>query len=115
MPCYCDTPDEDDQAEIERRCKVNMYFDVQVVMTNEQKEKANEMNIPSIPINVDGKDENYRLCKLCSILHKEQMEKISAYFFQIKWPHETLYDWYVQHCKDDKEFNSPEIEGIKPN
>lgn len=97
MPCYCDIPDAEDQVEIERRCKVNMYFDVQSLMTKEQVKKSNEMEISMFPL----PDVNTALCQLCSILDKDQMEKISAYWNDIKWPHKTLYDWYVQHCKDD--------------
>lgn len=97
MPCYCDIPDEDDQVEIERRCKERMYFDVQHVMTEEQIQKSQQMNISMFPL----PDINTALCKLCSILDKDQLEKISAFQFQIKWKHKTLYDWYLQHCKDD--------------
>ena len=102
MPCYCDTPDEKDQKEIERRCKARMYFDVQSLMTNEQIKLSHEMKMSAVPI----PDENTALCKLCSILTKEQMEKIDAYYYQIKWEHKTLYDWYVKHKSDDKKHNS---------
>lgn len=97
MPCYCDTPDKSNQAEIERRCKVRMYFDVQTLMTKEQIKKSQELKISKFPL----LDENTALCELCSILNKEQMEEIVAYEYQIEWKHKTLYDWYIQHCKDD--------------
>lgn len=97
MPCYCDMPDGTDQAEIERRCKERMYFDVQNLMTKEQIQKANELKIGMFPM----PDVNTALCKLCSILEKEQMELICARYYQIKWLHVTLYDWYTQHIKDD--------------
>ena len=101
MPCYCDTPNEMDQIEIERRCKVNMYFDCQGLLTIEQSNKCEQQNIPITPV----PDVNTALCKICKILNEEQMKEISAYYFQIKWTHKTLYDWYIQHCKDDKENN----------
>lgn len=94
MPCYCDIPDNKDQAEIERRCKAKMYFDGCLTLTKEQIEK-NEIKLLPFP------DENTALCNLCKILKKEQMEKVSAYYYQIKWDHKTLYDWYLQHLKDD--------------
>jgi hypothetical protein len=97
MACYCSTPDSDDQVEIERRCKVRMYFDVQEVMTVQQIDKSIEMKISKFPLD----NENTRLCQLCSILDKETMEKVSAWCYDIKWEYETLYDWYIQHCKDD--------------
>lgn len=101
MPCYCDIPEETDQIEIERRCKVNMYFDVQLLMTPDQRKIAEENKISQFPL----PDVNSALCKLCNILKKEQMEQVPAYYYQIKWTHKKLYDWYIQHCKDDKEFN----------
>lgn len=106
MPCYSDIPDEDDQAEIETRCKVRMYFDVQTLMTTDQCKESQKQNISMFPPMKDTREAiNQALCKLCHILQKEQMEKISAYYYQIKWSHNTLYDWYVQHCKDDINFN----------
>ncbi len=98
MPCYCDTPDEDNQVEIERRCKERMYFDVQAFMTDEQVHIAKELKIGAFPF----PDVNTALCRLCAILEKEQMELISAYHYQIKWLHVTLYDWFKQHMKDDE-------------
>lgn len=98
MPCYCDSPEENDQKEIEKRCKARMYFDVQDLMTDEQIKKSHELKIGKFPL----PDVNTALCKLCSILNKEQMEQIKAYYWQIKWEHKTLYDWYVKHCQDDK-------------
>jgi hypothetical protein len=97
MPCYCDSPDDNDQSEIERRGKVRMYFDVQDLMTKEQIEKSQQAKISMFPL----PDVNTALCKLCSLLDPEQMKRITAYYWQIKWPHKTLHDWYVQHCKDD--------------
>ena len=98
MPCYCDIPDSTDQEEIERRCKERMYFDVQSLMTKEQIKESQDKGIGLLPL----PDVNTALCKLCSILTKEQLEQISAYQWQIKWPHKTLYDWYVKHIEDDK-------------
>lgn len=102
MPCYEDIPDEENQIEKERRCKVRMYFDVQALMTDDQIKKSKELGINAFPL----PDENSALCKLCSILTKEQMEKVTAFYFQIKWGHKTLYDWYLKHTEDDKKHNS---------
>lgn len=102
MPCYCDTPNENDQVEIEKRCKTNMYFDAQSLLTKEQVEECNRQDLRMFPT----EKVNDQLCKICKILTKEQMEKVSAYYFQIKWPHKTLYDWHIQHCKDDETFNN---------
>jgi hypothetical protein len=99
MPCYGDIPDESDQEEIERRCKIRMYFDAQGLLTKEQAQEKANLNV--FPL----ENINEQLCKMCKILTKEQMKKISAYQYQIKWSHKTLYDWHVQHCKDDEEFN----------
>ncbi len=101
MPCYCNIPDEKDQEEIERRCKVSMYFYAQRYLTIEQVRECEKQELKQFPLD----DENNHLCKLCKILTKEQMEEISAYWYQIKWKHETLYDWYVQHCIDDEKHN----------
>lgn len=101
MPCYCGTPDESDQATIEKRCKDRMYFDAQGLLTREQADECEKRNLKQFPIG----DVNEHLCKLCKILTKEQMELISAYHYQIKWQHKNLYDWHVQHCKDDIEHN----------
>lgn len=101
MPCYCDTPDEDNQIEIERRCKERMYFDAQSLLDQKQVEKCIKENIKLFPIG----EINEHLCKICQILTKEQMEKIIAFYYQIKWKHKTLYNWYLQHCKDDIKFN----------
>jgi hypothetical protein len=99
MPCYCDTPDEENQAEIEKRCKMTMYLDAPLTMTKEQLQECEKINIKMFPID----NINDQLCKICKIMTKEQMEKISAFYYQIKWPHRTLYDWHLQHCKEDKE------------
>lgn len=104
MPCYCDTPDENDQATIEKRAKVNMYFDAVSLLTQEQILEAEKRGLKQIPMG----DVNDHLCKICKILTREQMEDISAYYYQIKWPHKTLYDWHIQHCKDDEKFNIKE-------
>ena len=98
MPCYCDTPDEKDQVEIERRCKERMYFDVQEILTKEQAQECKRQNLKQFPLG----NVNDHLCKICKILTKEQMEKIPAYQYQIKWSYETLNDWYVKHCIDDE-------------
>lgn len=100
MPCYCHTPDENDQVEIEKRCKNRMYFDAQSILEKEQFEECEKMKLKQFPM----KDINHHLCKLCKVLSKEQMDKISAYYWQIKWNHKTLYDWHLKHCKDDEEF-----------
>ena len=99
MPCYCDIPDENDQAEIERRCKERMYFDSQRLLTREQARECEKRHLKAFPMG----DLNDHLCKICKVLTKEQMEQISAYYWLIKWKHKTLYDWHVQHCKDDEE------------
>jgi hypothetical protein len=77
-----------------------MYFYVQGLMTEDQLKKAQEMKVSKFP-GFSAMEINERLCALCSILDKEQMEKIPAFYYQIKWKHKTLYDWYIQHCKDD--------------
>jgi hypothetical protein len=101
MPCYCDTPDENNQAEIEKRCKTRMYFDVQELLTSEQFDECEKRNLKRFPmINI-----NEQLCQLCKVITDEQMKKISAYHWQIKWSHKSLYDWHCQHCKDDEVFN----------
>lgn len=97
MPCYCDIPNDEDQVEIEKRAKTRMYFDALWLLTPEQIEDSIKINIPQVPV----PDPNTALCKLCSILTKEQMKMIDAYYFQIKWAHKTLYDWYIKHCEDD--------------
>jgi hypothetical protein len=100
MPCYCNIPDEEDQVEIERRCKENMYFDAQNLLTREQAVECEKRELKRFPIG----DINDHLCKLCQVLTKEQMETLPAYYYQIKWSHKTLYDWYLQHCKDDVKY-----------
>jgi hypothetical protein len=95
----CDIPDFNDQLQFELRCKNNMYHKAINSMTEEQIRKYNELNIRVFPL----PEPTISLCKLCSILDKEQMEKISAFFPEIEWKHKTLHDWYVQHCRDDKE------------
>jgi hypothetical protein len=108
-PCYCDTPDENDQEKIEFRCKERMYFDAQEILTREQVKECEKRNIKQFPIG----DVNENLCKICQVLTKEQMEKISAYYNMIKWEHKTLYDWFVKHCKDDEEFNREKFNVIE--
>lgn len=105
MPCYCDSPDENDQAEIEKRCKENMYFESQSLLTKEQADECEKLGLKMFPFG----DINEHLCKICKILTKDQMEKIYAYYFLIKWPHKTLYDWHIQHCKDDEKFNNEDV------
>ncbi len=97
MPCYCDIPDEKDQQTIERRCKVNMYFDAQANLTDAQVEECEKLGLKQFPIG----DINSLLCKMCTVLSDSQMKEISAYYYHIKWPHKTLYDWNIQHMKDD--------------
>lgn len=97
MPCYCDTPNSDDQVEIEKRCKVRMYFDSQELLTHEQIIECEKKGLKQFPVG----DVNEHLCKLCQVLNKEQMELIRAYYWNIKWNHKTLYDWHLQHCTDD--------------
>ena len=101
MPCYCDTPDASDQAEIEARCKKNMYFDATALLTREQAQECELRNLKRFPMG----DVNDHLCKLCKVLTKEQMEKVWAYYYQIEWEHKTLYDWHLKHCKDDEAHN----------
>lgn len=86
MPCYCDIPDENDQIEIERRCKVMMFFDACHISGNDF---------------IPGPDINEDLCLLCKILTEDQMKKVLAIYDKIKWNHKNLYDWYIQHCIDD--------------
>jgi hypothetical protein len=97
MPCYCDIPDEENQAEIEKRCKINMYFDAQYILTKEQVAECEKRGLKRFPLD----DVNDHLCKICKVLTEEQMKEIGAYYFQIKWPHKTLYDWYLKHIEDD--------------
>ena len=101
MPCYCDTPDSDDQVEIERRCKFNMYQNAIYSLTREQAQEAERLELKMFPIG----NANEHLCKICKLLTKDQMQKVSAYYYDIKWPHKTLYDWHVQHCLDDLRHN----------
>lgn len=101
MPCYCDSPDEDDQVEIEERAKTRMYFDALCLLTDEQIKKCKKRDIKKIPVG----DVNEHLCKLCKILNEEQMKEVSAFCFNIKWPHQTLYDWHLKHIEDDKANN----------
>ena len=105
MPCYCDIPDENDQEEIERRCKVMMYLDAPLIMTKEQLQECERQELKLFPFD----HINDQLCKLCKIMSKEQMESIKAYYYEIKWSHKTLYDWHIQHCKDDMKLNELEI------
>lgn len=101
MPCYCDTPDADDQVEIERRAKERMYFDAQTILTNEQIEECAKRGLNQFPMG----DLNDHLCKLCKVLTDEQMKEISAYQWNIKWSHKTLHDWHLKHLEDDRKSN----------
>lgn len=38
-------------------------------------------------------DENTALCNLCKVLTKEQMQRVTDYYYLIKWPYKTLYNW----------------------
>lgn len=111
MPCYCHTPDEDDQIEIERRCKVNMYFEAVNMLNDSNLNKAEILGITikEFPL----PDPNTALCNICKVLDKKQMQEISAYYYQIKWNHKSLFDWYMQHCKDDEK-NNPFIKEETP-
>ena len=93
MPCYCDTPSEENQAEIERRAKVNMCRDAVSVL---EKRPGCDIKIGELF------EPNTLLCKLCKRLSEDEMKSISAFWYQIKWPHKTLYDWHKQHLEDDK-------------
>lgn len=108
MPCYYDTPDSKNQAEIENRCKVRMYFDVQGLMTDAQIEKCKEMKISAFP-GFSYEEASECLCKLCSILEAEQLSEMDAYQWNIQWKHKTLLDWYISHIEDDKKTNGISI------
>lgn len=97
MLCYCNIPDSKNQAEIEERCKTNMYFDAQQQLTRDQAIECGKRDLKQFPMG----DINDHLCKLCKVLTKEQMEHVAAYYYQIEWKHKTLYDWHLQHCVDD--------------
>lgn len=92
---------EEEQAEIERRCKLRMYFGCQAILTKEQMSSEKHKNLEMFPFDPI----NTMLCTVCSIMTEEQMKNISAWHYNIKWTHRTLHDWYIQHCKDDAEFN----------
>ena len=93
MPCYCYIPDENDQVEIQRRAKTTMYFDAIELF-------GQDLDVSSIRPYLDI---NTALCKVCKKLTDEQQKKIPAnLYYKIKWPYETLYDWYQQHLIDDK-------------
>lgn len=98
MPCYCDVPEENEQVEIERRCKERMYFDSQKLLDINQLNQCEKRKLKRFPIG----DVTEHLCKLCEILTDEQMKIVMAYYWQIKWTHKTLFDWYEQHKKDDE-------------
>jgi hypothetical protein len=104
MPCYCDTPSKLDQAEIERRCKVNMYFEATGILTKENIDKADNLGlkISQFPL----PDPNTALCNICKILDEDQMKSIPAYYFNIEWNHKSLWDWYQKHLIDDEKHNS---------
>lgn len=104
MPCYYDSPSEDNQIEIEKRSKERMYFEVLTLLTEEQVEEYEKNDLRQFP-----KDFNEGLCKICKILTKKQMESVSAYYWNIKWDHKTLYDWHLKHCEDDEKFNKETI------
>ncbi len=97
MPCYCDTPDSDNQVEIEKRCKANMYFEAVHCLTREQAQEAEKRELKQFPLD----DVNFDLCQICKILTEDQLKSISAYYYNIAWVHKTLYDWYAQHVIDD--------------
>lgn len=103
MPCYCDIPDESDQAEIQARCKVKMYFDAVNILNSNNLAKAKLLGVKILSVPVP--DANTALCNICKVLNQEQMQSIDAFYYQIKWSHKSLWDWYQQHCKDDLEKN----------
>ena len=100
MPCYYDTPGKSDQIEIQARCKKRMYFDATAILTNDNLEKADKIGIEICQFPLP--DPNTALCNICKVLSQEQMQTIDAYYYQIEWEHKSLWDWYQQHCKDDK-------------
>lgn len=109
MPCYCDSPDSENQQEIQSRCKTNMYFDACSLLTREQIKKSTEIGLSFTPGFSHG-EINENLCKLCSIMTKEQMVQISAYYWNIKWDYHNLLGWYIQHMKDDGKNDVQECE-----
>lgn len=106
MPCFCNIPYEGSQIGIERLSKIRMYIKAKSVLTKEQLKKFGNVEIEKLSII----HVNEQLCKICKVLTENQMRHISAYYWQIRWPHETLYDWYIQHCKDDEKFNKSLLE-----
>lgn len=102
MPCYCDTPDESNQVEIEKRCKREMYFHATGILKKENLIKAAQLGIEICQFPLP--DPNTALCNICKVLSEEQMLRIPAYYYKIKWQHKNLWDWYQQHCKDDVQY-----------
>jgi hypothetical protein len=82
--------DENDQAEIETRAKLGMYLEAvtKLDLTYDQKNNIKLFPFPDV---------NASLCNLCKILTCDQMKKISAQYYKIKWPHITLYDWHLKN------------------
>lgn len=98
MPCFFRFASQFDQNEIEKHAKESMYFYAQVQLYPEQLKEFEALGLPKF----SEKNLHEDLCKLCTILTEFQMKNVSAYYHQIKWAHETLHDWYMQHQKDDK-------------
>lgn len=82
-----------------------MYFDAINLLTNEQLKQCEKEKISRFP-----EDVNYSLCRLCKVLTEDQMKQVSAYCYQIKWPHKTLFDWHLKHLQDDEKINHKEEE-----
>lgn len=79
--------------EIEKRCKVRMYFEAQDLLTMAQLIECENIGLQKFPVG----DVNTHLRKLCKILTKKQMKKVSASYFQLTWSHKTLFDWYINN------------------
>lgn len=90
MARYWNSPDERCEEEIQRRNKIRMYFDA--LMFLGVGEITNNNNIYSLPL----PDPNTALCNLCKMLTDEDMKKIPAAHYQVKWPYKTLFDWYYE-------------------
>ena len=76
-------------------------------LEDQKQLQLTELHNKYMSILEDSKKE-IQFIKQRTLLTKEQMEEISAYYYQIKWPHKTLYDWYLKHCEDDEKNSSSE-------
>lgn len=82
------------QEQIQHHCILEMFFKVQqFILIPEEIERVKNSGISGIP------DGQYSLCQLCSLLSKKTMLKCSAYRYNIRWKHKTLWGWYADHCK----------------